>query len=441
MVSKAHNTLRLRNILTFWLPIAATWLMMAVEGPFIAAIIARLPDLEYNLAAYGIAFSIGLLVEAPIMMLISASVALVRDDGSYRALCRFTLRLNGIITLAMAVTTIPCVFRAIAIHLMHLPDDLAELAHGATILLMPWPAAIGFRRFYQGLLIRGHRTRRVAVGTVIRLVGMGSTALVLAHWTALPGAWVGCAALSTGVVVEAASIWIMTWDVIQRIRQVPAVSQPLTHSAIWRFYYPLAMSSLMALGIRPVISFFVALCPHPIESLAVLPVVHSASFLFICFGLSFQEVALALMGDRFQHLHSVTRFAQIMAGILSFAAVIVAFSPLSEFWFAVVSDLPSDLTAFAIVPFRLTGILPALAVAHSLQRAVLVNAGKNSSITWATAVEVTAIALAMIAMVSLWSVNGVIAAIVSLLIGRVVSNITLFWWYRLEVIKIQPISG
>ncbi|MBC8192482.1 MAG: hypothetical protein H8E18_08885, partial [FCB group bacterium] len=40
-----------RKIFKFWLPLAGTWLMMSLEGPFIAAIIARLVDPKFNLAA------------------------------------------------------------------------------------------------------------------------------------------------------------------------------------------------------------------------------------------------------------------------------------------------------------------------------------------------------------------------------------------------------
>ena len=32
-----------RQIIRLWSPLLATWLMMAVEGPFLAAVIARLP--------------------------------------------------------------------------------------------------------------------------------------------------------------------------------------------------------------------------------------------------------------------------------------------------------------------------------------------------------------------------------------------------------------
>ena len=52
----------------------------------------------------------------------------------------------------------------------HTPEEEAEiarLAHLSTIIMIPWPAAIGYRRFYQGILVRHHLTRRVAYGTVV----------------------------------------------------------------------------------------------------------------------------------------------------------------------------------------------------------------------------------------------------------------------------------
>ena len=69
-----------RQILFFWAPLAATWLMMGVEGPYLAAVIARLPDPKFNLAAHGVAYAFALLVEAPVIMLMSATTALVRPN-------------------------------------------------------------------------------------------------------------------------------------------------------------------------------------------------------------------------------------------------------------------------------------------------------------------------------------------------------------------------
>ncbi len=42
--------------------------MMAIEGPFLAAVIARLADPKFNLAAWGVAFAFAVLVEAPIII-------------------------------------------------------------------------------------------------------------------------------------------------------------------------------------------------------------------------------------------------------------------------------------------------------------------------------------------------------------------------------------
>ena len=50
--------LRLRSILAFWLPLAATWLMMSVEGPYLSAVVARLGAPIANLAAFGLAFNL-----------------------------------------------------------------------------------------------------------------------------------------------------------------------------------------------------------------------------------------------------------------------------------------------------------------------------------------------------------------------------------------------
>lgn len=55
-----------KRIFTFWWPLAVTWLMMSLEGPFVAAVIARLPGPKPNLAAYGVAFTFAMLLESPI---------------------------------------------------------------------------------------------------------------------------------------------------------------------------------------------------------------------------------------------------------------------------------------------------------------------------------------------------------------------------------------
>ncbi|MCJ7625173.1 MAG: hypothetical protein MUO76_16875, partial [Anaerolineaceae bacterium] len=63
--------------------------MMGLGLPMVSAFIARLPDVEINLAAYGaIVQPISLFFAAPLIMLLSASTALSKDWESYLKLRR-----------------------------------------------------------------------------------------------------------------------------------------------------------------------------------------------------------------------------------------------------------------------------------------------------------------------------------------------------------------
>ena len=92
------------RIAHFWLPLEATWLMMAAEGPFVAALIARLAAPEVNLAAFAVATALAWIVESPIIMMLSASNALVRDGVAYRKLRRFSNLLNAAVTAGNGTT-------------------------------------------------------------------------------------------------------------------------------------------------------------------------------------------------------------------------------------------------------------------------------------------------------------------------------------------------
>lgn len=147
MKKMENNQLSHKRIFLFWMPLAATWLMMSAEGPLLAAVIARLLEPKANLAAYGVAYAIALFFEAPVIMMMSAATALIKNKQTFLKLRRFTYGLNLLVTLAMAIGISPPVFRLLAMDFMGLPPHVAELTHKALIILLPWPAAIGYRRF------------------------------------------------------------------------------------------------------------------------------------------------------------------------------------------------------------------------------------------------------------------------------------------------------
>jgi len=420
-----EQPLSYRRIFRFWVPLAGTWMMMAVEGPFLAAVIARLDEPTENLAAFGIAVAFAFIMEAPVIMLLSAATALVKDKTSYLALRRFTVVLGAALTGLMALMLLPPVFGFLAGTLLNVPPPVADLTHGALILLLPWPGAIGYRRFLQGTLVRHDMTHRVAYGTVVRISSMALGAAVGTLLLGMHGAHVGGMALATGVVAEAIASRFMAAGVIadllagRRKRETP---EQLTLAGISSFYFPLATMSILAMAIHPMLTFFMGHSQLPIESLAVLPVVQGLAFFFRSLGLSYQEVTIALLGDRAEHLGRVRNFAAVLALIGSSGLALIAFTPLAEVWFRDVAGLSPQLAALAVVPTRIAAALPALTVLMSFQRALLVSSRMTRPLTGATVVEVSGIALVLSISIFGLDVMGAVGAIAALVLGRLAGN-------------------
>ena len=411
-----------RRILFFWLPLAGTWLMMAVEGPLLAAIVARSPDPTTNLAAFGVAFAFAIIIESPVIMLTSASTALVEDAASFRALRRFAFGLAAAVTAGQIVFLLPPFFDVIA-GLLGLPDAVAGLTHGALAVLLPWPAAIAYRRFRQGLLIRHHQTRRVAAGTVIRLAAMSATAVAAFRATSLPGAGVAALALSAGVLTEAVASRVMSRRIVADLLARPRAPEhmaALRLPALVRFYAPLGLTTFIALSAQPLVTFFMGQARAPIESLAVLPVIHGLTFVFRAVGLSYLEVVIALLGARREHFPRLRNFAVLLAATSTAGLSAIALTPLATVWFGVVSGLSPALTQFARLPLAILSVFPALSVALHLQRGVLVHARRTRPAAHATAAEVLTIAGALAVAIHGLDITGAVAASIAILGGRIV---------------------
>ena len=408
------------SIIVFWLPLAVTWFMMGVEGPYLTAIVARMPDTAHSLAAFGVATSLAWLIESPIIMLLSAATALVRDRASYFALRRFTNTMNIAVTAGMVVLALPPVFRFVGERLIGLPPEIARVAHDAFAILIFWPAAIGYRRFYQGILVRHRLTRRVAYGTSMRLATMSVTAAVLALTTPLRGSTVAAIALLAGVVGEAAATRWMARHVVRSIVKSEEVAEgTLLHfGQIARFYFPLGLTSFLSMALGPLLTFGLGRGRAPVESLAVWPVITTFVFLFRSGGVAYQEVAIALTGTDREHAAEVRRAAMWLGALASLALAFFALTPLEAVWFERVAGLTPHLAAFVAVPIAILTVLPLLDYVLSIQRARWIISHRTSVITFATTTEVVCVAATLIIAIGLFGAAGAVGAATAMIVGR-----------------------
>lgn len=409
-----------KSILRFWSPLAMTWLLMAAEGPIIAAIIARMAEPKINLASYGIAFAFALIFEAPVIMLMSATVALVKNPASYLKMLTFTRVLNWtVLAINLLVLFTPAFEHVIS--LLEVPRKVEALTYDALLLLLPWPIAIGYRRFYQGILIKYKQTRKVAWGTMIRLVFMFTSCYTAYYLNELPGVSAGAIALSAGVVSECIFVFFASRPIVRALMTYPQDQAPdyvLSYPFILRFCYPLALTSFIGLAVQPFVTFFVGMCRSPLESLAVLPVINSFIFIFKCVGLSYQEVVIALIGENFEGYPALRSFSYSLAAIFTFILVFIVFTPIADFWFEVLSGLSPELSAFARTPLRIMTFVPALTIILCWQRAMAINTRNNILITYAVGIECSIIVLGMSIGVYFDWFPGAVIACASLSLGR-----------------------
>jgi progressive ankylosis protein len=428
---KGHNvttSLSQKTIMKFWAPLASTWLLMSLEGSVIAAIIARGADAKLNLAAYGVAFSLALIIESPVIMMLSASLALIRGRRSYQKLMNFNHALNFIITVMMLLILIGPIFRFLTGRILGLETGLQDLVYGACWGLVPWPAAIGYRRFWQGILIRSGKAKLIAVGTVGRLTAVLVLAILLSR-CGLSGAVAGGASLGGAVVLEALLVrWFVRKD-IPKILATPDETVP-SYRSISSFYAPLAINSLLGLAATPMITFCLGRSFLAIESLAVWPVATAFLFPFRSFGLAYQEVVVALLrsdGDSYQALRT---FAIRLGIALQIILAFILGTPAAPYVAQRVLGLPHELIDLCIRCMQFMFLVPALTLWITWQKSLLVQSHRTKPITWSSAIELGGIGFGLMSLLWWHSVPGCILATLALQGGRVLACLYLDYGLR-----------
>ncbi len=368
-------------IYRLWLPLAISFELMMLEGPSVQGAMGRLPVPTLSLAAWGLAFSLSLLVESPVIMLLATAIALVRDEASYRAMQKFVVSLIIGCTLLTALVAFTPLFDLIASGVMGQPAPIVAAARPAMQIMLFWTAAIAWRRFYQGVLVRAGQTRWVSWGTVVRL---GVTLLVassLVKWGHRSGVEVGAITLMAAVIMEALAVTLFARPIVQRhfLGHHDPDAVPLTQSSILRFHAPLAATTLLTLLAPPLTAAALARLAMPHQTLAAWPV---ASMLLLVLrgpALALQEITVS-QSRRPESRDSLRRFTLLVGGVSTGIALLFAVTPLLDRYMGGVLHLPLELRTFVRVGVALCAPLPLMTALGSWARGVLVAAGQTGTV-------------------------------------------------------------
>ena len=385
-----HSEPLLRGtIFRFWLPLALSHALMSMGMPTINAFVARMPEAKLQLGALGIAFSLAVAVESPVIALLTAAVAVCGDRHSYRLMLGFTLVICALVTAAMLVLGLTALFDWVVVELIGTPPEIARYVRPALLALTPFPAAVAYRRFLQGLMVRFGQTDAVGYGTALRLL---VTALVSGGgmvWGGLAGATVGGVTVGVAILVEAVYTHMASRLSVREVKRERS-SKPedrLTLKKLLRFYWPLAFNSVIWLCSPFLVSYALANGAQAIDSLAVWPVVNGQVGIISSFGFSLIDVVVALLKGP-SSAQSLRRFSRIL-GIGSLVVLLIfAFTRLGPWWLQRAAGLDRELIGLGRSTLRLTVLFPTIAVALSWLRGLVATADVTDAMAHAGSISV-----------------------------------------------------
>lgn len=423
----ASTSLSTGRIFRTWWPLAASWLLMGAELPALSAIVARLPNPEINLAAYGgIVFPIALIIESPIIMLLAASTALSKDWSSYRKLYRFMMVSGAALTALHILIAFTPLYYVVAVRILGAPPVIVEPGRIGLMIMTPWTWSIAYRRFNQGVLIRFGHSKAVGLGTLVRL-----SADLIVLFTGyligtIPGIVVATSAVSAGVISEAIYAGIVVKPVLRRqVRPAPAVEPRLTLRSFLDFYIPLAMMQLLFLLVQPIGSAAMSRMPLAIPSLAVWPVLSGLTFMLRSLGVAYNEVVVALLDEPLSW-QSLRRFTLLLLVSTTALHLLITATPLSRAWFEGLSGLSPGLVSLAIVGMWIALPLPGLNVLQSWFQGIILHGRRTRGITESVAIFLVTCSAILWVGVSRVQVTGLYVAMAAFVAANV-SQTTWLW--------------
>ena len=408
-------------VLRFWLPLAASWVLLTIGGPTINAIIARMADAKLQLAAFGVGYSLMMAVQSPIVSLLTASVKLVRSRSSYYLMQRFMLGMVIALTAVMVLLGHTSLFDLVVRQLIGVPEAIAVLVRPILWGLTPFPAAVAYRRFRQGVMIQYGYTREVTYASAIRFATVVGLSLLGLKWGKLNGAMMGGIVMGTAISLESILTHFLSRTAVCQVTALddPLDDLPLTMPALLRFYWPLALTTMIWLWAPTLVNLGLARAPHPVESLAAWPVVNGQISFFSSFGFSFLEVVVALFHDKRSAI-TLRRFALALSTGALVLLLLIAYTPLAPLWQQKVAGLNSELVSYAVPALRIAALLPVTAVMLGWLRGIVVAVEATAVIAQGAVIDLVVLLLALIIGAKGGWLPGASLAAVALTLSRLV---------------------
>jgi progressive ankylosis protein len=406
-----------------FIPLSLSDVTMALGDPLTTTTLAHLPLARINIAAVGVAKSIAIFCESPIIMLLHTSNALAPTQASRKALWKFTLIASGVMSLLLAIIAIPFIFAIVGEGWLGISPSLSNTVRSVITIVILWPFAIGWRRYFQGLLIHAGQSNAVAQAGIIRLLVVAG---ILAIGFILQ---ISAMSLVWGVIAEAIAATYLAQKLgatkPPELISTPELPQDL--AGVWKFYLPLGGSMMLVWGARAALVGIVARANDGMIALAAWPAAWGLVLVIANSTRMVQQIIIRnrkLMSDRILILFAIT-----VGIVCSSILLLVSATPISESAIAWFIGSDRELILRVRPVLLICGVMPLLVSLQNATQGFLVSEGRNWSINYATWVgAIFMLGTAYFGVQLGW--DGAVAAAIGMTLGAIAEIGCLGYSYR-----------
>lgn len=356
----------------FYLPLAATSLLLTATNPLLASALAHTGDPAIALSGYGVAFALTGVLYAPLLVVQQLAAARLLDAQDIRPVRRFALAVGLILSAVAAAVAYTDLGVLVFRDIVGVRDLMLDETIEAMAFLWPVPFLTGVRALNQGRLVAGHRTHPIASATALRTIVLAAVAFVLT--AAGGGAWLGGVAFTAGLMCETVFVSLASAPK-PAVPERTELEAPGEDRLLWASG-PL-MLNVMAWWSTPlIINSVLARTPEPDCSIAAFTVVEAVAWFLTAPVGQLQHASLALVDTRAAH-----RRVRIYGATISLAVTgligLVALPGFRERVLDAGFQLDPSLMDPTLLAFPLTALYPALYGFRQYHQGLFVRAGRT----------------------------------------------------------------
>ena len=214
-----HHRLTTRALLSFYIPLSLTQILLLLVNPIGSAAMGRMPLALESLAAWPVVASASYITRGFGGAYNEVVVALVEERHSAPVLRRFGVILAVAATTLLLLLMIPPVGAAIFAGALGLVDPLPHLVSMGLFFLLPLPAISVAQSYLQGVILHSRRTRAIGESVALFLVLASVLLVVGSLWGPLSGIYFALLSFTMGECLRTLWLWLRSREARHYLRE------------------------------------------------------------------------------------------------------------------------------------------------------------------------------------------------------------------------------